>query len=255
MADVLIDARIFGGGVNFSGQSNKVELAFDLDEADTTVFEPANPADRGWKERTGTVLDAKASIGGFWNAGDPGKVDNALWAGLGLVDVWSFIKGTGAVGDVAYTLRSLQSKYQLIGGDHGKVAPFEASLAGSGFAFRGQVAHPHTTPRAAAGNGATVQLLDNGGGVPAGQYLYAALHLQSVAGTSTPTLTAVVESDDNAGFTTPVTRLTFAPATARGGQLLRVAGPITDTFYRVKWTVSGGTPSFLFAATIGVAPA
>jgi len=251
MADVLINARIFGSGVNFSGQANKVDLSVEADEADVTVFEPDNPADAGWKARRATVLDWKAACAGHWFAGDPSKVDNALWDGLGAVDVWTFVKG-GAVGDLAWSGEALEAKYNFLG-DHGKLAPFDAAISGSGPAVRSRVAHPHTLVRSAAGNGADVLLA---AGIPAGQYLYAALQVFSVAGTSTPTLTVVVESDDTAGFTTPVQRLAFAPVTAaQTGQLLRAAGPVTDTHFRVRWTVSGTTPSFLFCATLGVAPA
>ncbi|MET8147621.1 hypothetical protein ACIBSW_06810 [Actinoplanes sp. NPDC049668] len=252
MADVLINARIFGRGVNFSGQSNKVDFTVEADEADATVFEPDNPADAGWKARRATVLDFKAGFSGHWFAGDPSKVDDALWSGLGAVDVWTFVKGTGAVGDLAWSGQSLESKYSFLG-DHGKLAPFDATLNGSGPLVRGRVAHPHTVVRSAAGTG---DALVFAAGIPAGNHLWAALHVFSVGGTGTPALSVLVESDDNPAFTTPVQRLAFVPATAaQTGQLLRAAGPVTDMHYRVRWTVTGGTPSFLFAATLGVAPA
>lgn len=247
MADVLIDARIFAGGVNISGQSNKVELNVELDEADATVFEPERQAAAGWKARHGTTLDAKGSAAGLWAAGDPSAVDDAMWAALGTVDVWTVVDGRGAVGDLAWTVRALNSKYSF-GGDHGKLAPFEASWAGAGAVARGHVAHPHTQPRTAAGAGPDIPLA----GVPAGQALYAGLHVLSVAGTDTPTLSAVVESAGDAAFTAPSTRTAFAPAAGRGAQLVRVAGPITDTHFRVRWSVAGGSPSFLFVATLGV---
>lgn len=251
MPDVLIDARLFAGGVNLSGQTNKVDLQVEGDENDATVFEPDQPADAGWKARTGGVLDLKLGASGLWTAGDPSKVDNALWSSLGLVDVWTVVKGKGVAGDICWTFRALEAKYTL-GGEHGKLAAFDAAAAGSGNVFRGKVAHPHTTARSAAGNGVDVPIT---GGVPAGQYLYAGLHVFSVDGTSSPTITVIVESDTTAAFSAPATRATFAAAAAPGAQLLRVAGPFTDTHYRVRWTVTGTTPSFLFAATLGAAPA
>jgi hypothetical protein len=51
----------------------------------------------------------------------------------------------------------------------------------------------------------------------------------------------------------PTTRLTFDAAAAEGGQILRTDGTaITDTHYRVAWTLSGTTPSFMFAASLGI---
>jgi hypothetical protein len=54
------------------------------------------------------------------------------------------------------------------------------------------------------------------------------------------------------GFGSPTTRLTFNSQTAIGGQVFRIAGPITDTFYRANWTIAGTTPSLLFMSAIGV---
>lgn len=75
-----------------------------------------------------------------------------------------------------------------------------------------------------------------------------------MAGTGTPTLTVAIESDDASGFASATTRLTFDAATAAGGQILRTDGTaITDTWYRANWTISGTSPSFLFALALGVA--
>jgi hypothetical protein len=85
----------------------------------------------------------------------------------------------------------------------------------------------------------------------AGQYLYASLHVLSAAGTS-PSITVSIESDADNTFSTPTTVLTFSAATSVDGQIMRAAGPITDTWYRAKWAVSGTTPSFLFLCAFDV---
>jgi hypothetical protein len=54
-------------------------------------------------------------------------------------------------------------------------------------------------------------------------------------------------------FGTPVDQITFTPRTVAGGEILRVVGPITDTFYRATYTITGTTPSFLFNVSLGVA--
>jgi hypothetical protein len=57
----------------------------------------------------------------------------------------------------------------------------------------------------------------------------------------------------NTTFGAPTPRLTFSASTAIGGQILRTDGtPITDTWWRMAWTISGTTPSFLFAAALGI---
>ena len=114
---------------------------------------------------------------------------------------------------------------------------------------RGTIAHPPGTARTASGTGTGLQL----GAVPAGRRLYAALHVLSVAGT-TPSITVTVESDDANTFASATTRLTFDAATAAGGQVLRTTGDaITDTWFRVTWTISGTSPSFLFVVALGIA--
>ena len=67
------------------------------------------------------------------------------------------------------------------------------------------------------------------------------------------TLNMSVQSDDNSGFTTATTRLTFTAATTRSGEYKSAAGPITDTYWRLSYSVSGTTPSVAFAVAIGIA--
>jgi hypothetical protein len=85
--------------------------------------------------------------------------------------------------------------------------------------------------------------------------MFLALHVVAISGA--PTFTVVLESDDNAGFTSPTTRLTSASYSAStGAEWQSVAGPVTDTYWRVKWTVTGGTgPSVSFLAVAGIATA
>ena len=43
------------------------------------------------------------------------------------------------------------------------------------------------------------------------------------------------------------------PATGIGYQSANpVAGPITDQYWRVSWTISGSTPSFTFVVSLGI---
>jgi hypothetical protein len=83
--------------------------------------------------------------------------------------------------------------------------------------------------------------------------MYANLHVFSVAGTSGPTLTVKLQSSVDNTFGAPTDRITFTGATAISGQSGSVAGAITDTWWRVVWTITGTNPSFLFAASAGIA--
>lgn len=241
---ILLDVRMFAGGADLSGDTAKAELSAEVEEKDAT-----NYRSQGWKEVLGGLASSSISAEGQWEAGDPGLVDDAAWALLGGRAPWTVCPGEATVGALAYFTHALQSSYQL-GGSVGDVAPWTAKASGSWPVVRGQIAHPPGTARTATGTGASMQL----GAVPAGKRLYAAVHVLSVAGTATPTITARVESDDNNTFTSATTRLTFAAANAAGGQILRTDGTaVTDDWWRIAWTVAGTTPSFLFAAALGIA--
>lgn len=239
----LTDVRLFAGGVDLSGASNKVEVSTEVEDKDTTNYRSS-----GWKEVLGGLASAEISAEGQWEAGDPGKVDDASWSQLGGLGPWSAALHHAAVGDIGYFTNALRADYKL-GDAVGEVAPWSGTVKSSWPLVRGQFVHPLGTARTASGSGTAVQI----GAVPAGKRLYAVLHVISVAGT-TPSMTVTVESDDTSGFTTPTTRLTFNAATAASGQILRTDGTaITDTWWRVSWSISGTTPSFLFCAALGVA--
>ncbi|MGW1119255.1 hypothetical protein ACWD5B_19440 [Streptomyces tanashiensis] len=242
MSLVLTNVRCFAVGADLTSASSKVELSGEVEEKDVT-----NYGSGGYKEVIGGIGSAEIAGEGFWEAGDPGLIDDASWAQLGGVGPWTVCPNSAAVGSLAYLTRALRSDYTLLGAV-GDVAPWSGNAKSSWPLVRGQIAHPPGTARTASGSGTALNL----GAIAAGKRLYAALHVLSVAGT-TPSLTVSVESDDAAGMATPTTRLTFDPATAGGGQTLRTdAAAITDTHYRVAWAISGTTPSFMFAVSLGI---
>lgn len=241
---ILTDCRIFAGAAHLSGQSNRIELSAECDEADTTNFLSA-----GWDECIGSLKGFKIAGGGQWYANDPTAVDGSRWAALGTAEAWSIAPSTVAPGDRVYVGQANEAKYTFFD-EVGKVAPWTVDVMGTGALVRGKSLHNYTTARTATGSGTSVQNV----AVSSTQALYCALHVLSVSGTATPTLTVRVQSDNATGFPSPATVQTFTAATAVGNQFARVAGPITDDWFRADWTISGTNPSFLFVVTIGVGP-
>ncbi len=240
---VLLDVRLFAVGADLTGASNKAELTAEVEEKDVT-----NYGSGGWKEVLGGIASSAIQAEGQWEAGDPGLVDDASWSQLGGTGPWTICPTVATVGALAYTTLALRADYAQ-GGSVGDVAPWSGKASGSWPVARGQIAHPPGQARTATGSGTALQL----GAVPARKRLYAALHVLSATGI-TPSITARIESDDNAGFTTPTTRLTFGAATAAGGQILRTDGTaITDDWWRIAWTITGTTPSFTLVAALGIA--
>jgi hypothetical protein len=243
---VLLDTRIFVGAADLSGQSNKLELDDSIEEKEVTNFRSG-----GAKELLGGLESVAISGEGQWEAGDPSRVDDQAWASRRVLDVWTMGAESGSdtgPGAVMYIAKALRTQIQILGAV-GDVAPWTASAVGTWPLVRGVCAHPSGVPRTSTGSGTAIQV----GAVAAGRRLYASLHVLSVAGTSDPTITVTVQSDDDEAFAAPTTRLTFTAATAPGGQILRTDGSaITDDWWRIGWTITGDTPSFLFLTALGI---
>ncbi len=241
----LDNVRLFAGGCDFTTRSNKAELTIDYEEKDSTNF-----GSGGWKEVLGGLAASALGAEGQWEAGDLGKVDNQIWTALGSVGGYTIGPDGAAVADICYVGQALQSQYKL-GGSVGDIAPWSAVFAGAWPVARGVFAHPPGTARTATGTGTAIQL----GAVGASQYIYATLHVLSISGTSTPTITVKIQSDDNSGFSSATDRITFTSVTdviGISGYISRLAGAVTDDYWRAQWTISGTDPSFTFVVGFGI---
>jgi hypothetical protein len=240
---ILTDCRLYLDGADLTGYSNKAEMSAKAADLDRTTF-----ASGAWKERKGGLFDGSASLEGFWQAGDLTQPDDLFWANLGVATVpLTGVPTGGNVGDLAYLTRGLETEYTP-GGKVGELLSWSAGLNVNWPIVRGQILHPQGTARTATGNGTARQI----GALSSTQALYVCLHVTSYTDGS---LTVAVQSDDNSGMTSPTTQGTFTAATALGGQTMKINGPITDDWWRVTWTISGGvTHSFLFAASAGRGP-
>lgn len=241
----LVNTRIFGGAADLTGSSNAVELNAEVDGLDATTF-----GGLGWRQRAGGLSDANGNVGGFFDAGDPSKPDDRLWADLAKANPWTFAPDGAAIGQLAYLTRMVQKNYKP-GASVGELLGYTADLVGDEPLARGSVLHDAGTARTTTGTGTIVQL----GAVGVGMKMWCTLHVLSVAGT-TPSITVKLQSATTGAFSSPTDRATFAAATAVGGQWVgTAAGPITDTYWRLSWTISGTAPSFLLLAAAGLGAA
>lgn len=239
---ILLDCRLFAVGADLSGTSNKIELSSEIEDKDATNYRSG-----GWKEVLGGLGSAEIAGEGQWEAGDPSKVDDSSWSALGGQGPYTVCPSDSIVGALAYLTQGMRSDFKF-GDAVGEINPWSGTVKSSWPLVRGQIGHPPGTARTASGTGTALNL----GAVTAGKRLYAGLHVLSVAGT-TPSITARIESDADSSFATPTTQLTFTAAAAAGGQTLRTDGTaITDSWWRVAWTISGTSPSFMFAVSLGI---
>lgn len=230
-------------GYDMTADLNQTTMPIEFEAQDNTTF----GADRAARSRTAGLENVSSQVAGFWQAGE-GSVDEAAFNALG-GDVQVITHShDGAEGSPAYFYQARAFTYQLFG-DVGSMAPFSLNAQaskgnGSVGAVRGVVLKTKGDVSATGATGTAAQLA----AAVDGEYLYAALHVFGTPGT---TITAVLESDDNSGFTSATTQATFGPITAAGGTwATRVAGPVTDTYYRLRVTAITGT--FSIACVAGI---
>ena len=203
----------------------------------------------GTRSRLGGLLDSNMEITGYYeNAAEP---DAALFAELGSTTkgVVSISPDTSLEGDTAFSMLFNQANYNLFGAI-GEIAPFSSSLQGSGPLVRGilgavgvKTANGNTT------SGFTLPA------VGANDLLIGAAHIIHNSGT-TPTIDVKIVSDDDGTFGAGSTDvITFAQVTTSSSfQRITNAATITDTDYRVEWTVGGTLPNYKIFVVVGVVP-
>lgn len=154
---------------------------------------------------------------------------------------------TGAVNTIAYSAYGVSLSYTPTY-RHGELAGF----VGAGYSQSEKVVRGTTLLTGAkteSENGTPYEL----GAVGATEFLYGILHCTAVSGTDTPTITVVIESDDAEAFTDATTRISFTAKTAIGAQwATRVAGAITDTWWRAVCTVTGTNPSLTIHCVMAI---
>lgn len=248
----MTDAKIYLGGYNFSGMAN--ELTADLAPAilNSTTFGLFTV-----RNQVG-LHDVKIGAKGFNELAlgvAPGDVanspDSVSFGRVGsAMEVMSFAPVGNSELDVAYLTRGVNGQYSPIDGAVGALLGWNLDLVAAGTRLvRGSVLGVGL--KTVTGNSAGTAL-NIVGGVLAGQVLYASLHVISTSGT-TPTLNVVVESAAANTFASPTTRLTFPQfTTSVGASWQQISGPITDAWYRLKWTLAGTTPQYTIFGVIGV---
>lgn len=231
-------------GYDMTGDSNSTTLQLSYDALDAT------PYGSQARVRVAGLEDCQLDQAGFWQSGAAGAaIDPVAFAALGGVSQVVSNSIDGVETSPAYFYRARQFSYQTFG-QIGQMMPFTLtaqSARGAGLAsiaaVRGRVMKTKAVVSSTGATGTAQQL----GSVASGQYLYAAFH-EFAVGT---TITGVLESNADNTFGSPTTRVTFGPITTVGGTWgTRVAGPITDTWYRLRITAVTGSHTIACVAGI-----
>lgn len=234
------DCKVYLAGYDLSGQLNQASLDYACETLDETTFGSTTRINKGG------LLKVNAAVEGLWDSSGDTAPDPVLFPRIGSSDMPAVMVPQGAtVGNIAYLFRVLGAKYAL-NGRTGGLLPFSLELPGTGGhpLVRGKLFHAGSATGNIAG-GTAIQL----GAVGATQYVYAAL--QVFGGTGN--FTVKIQSDDNSGFTSPTDRITFtqvANATEHASEWSRLAGSITDDYWRI---VATNPATRNFAVAIGIA--
>jgi hypothetical protein len=240
---ILANCGLWVAEYNLCADANRLALTTSTELLDNTALCDAA------RSRVGGLQAVAFQAEGYWAA----TPDGILFADVGLVDVPVTIApasagGTFTPGDRAFLFRAAMGEYSGPNGAVGELGQFSVGGEAAGLAAaQGFVMFAGT--RTTTLTGTSVQA----GAATATQTIQATLHVTDVSGSS-PTLAVVVQSDDNAGFTTPTTRITFdtANATANRSQHKTLSGPVTDTYWRIVATLGGSSPNFTFACALGI---
>lgn len=243
---VFLDCRSFVSGCDLSGYQNRIAVSEVFEEKATTNFRSG-----GARELVGGLATVTIGGSGQFEEGDATKPGDTFWANRRVIEPWSLAPDGGsdlAAGTLMYLTSALRTSAKILGAV-GDVSPWSLDARGSQALVRGKSLHPSGVPRTATGTGTVVDMI---AGPAAGQVVFANLHVISIAGTVSPSLTVAIQSATTLGFGSPTTRGTFTAATAIGGQSLKIASPGTDRYWRVSYTITGTNPSFLFLASLGI---
>lgn len=164
-----------------------------------------------------------------------------------------FHDASAVIGGIASFVQA-QVQGVTVGGERAGSQGFDAKVAGNGRPYLYASILQNNVGGAAIGTNGAASSGVNLGALTAGKvaaFCVQVVDPPGITGTGTPTITLRIESDDNSGFTSAVTRATFTARTTAGGQILEIDGdttPISDTYWRLAWTVSGTTPGFTVMA-------
>jgi len=241
------DAGIFVGAREISGKSNKVSLEYKAAMLDGTVFGQTT------KVNVAGLVEWQMSAEGFNEFGTDvpatgvtfmdSAAANAPFTMMGGLDLpLTVLPNASTDLSIAYFMKAVHCKYDTFG-KLGDLLPFSLETQPSKHGTRGFLGFLPSS-RTASANGSSKQL----GAVSSSQRLVAALHVIQFNGTS---LDVVIASDDDTGFPSGTTRITFAQATGITSEWAEVAGPITDDWFRAQATFVG--TSFKALVVFGLA--
>jgi hypothetical protein len=240
---VNTEYRIMAGAGDIAGFANQIELMVEQNELDFTTLNSG-----GWFVAGGGLVRHSLNVSGLQSFAADGV--DALIGGptVGRQAFTVCPRNFGnTLADPCYLGHGWDFGFTPLSGSVGEVAGFSTTWTGDNRLARGQVLHP-LAARTSTANGTTTTFTNP----TATQALAASFHVTSVSGAGSIVFT--VQTDDNSGMSSAVTRITSQSFTGTGSEFARLApGAFSgETHIRTAWTITGFT-SVTFLVAAGVA--
>lgn len=244
-AGVIVNAKIIVGGLNLSGVSSSLALAYGAEMLDNTTFQPVGKgSNRSYQAGLKTVgITAQM----FWDT----IKDQTLFGRIGVAEEVVTVADVGETeGDRVFMVKGVHGTYNPASGEIGALITANLDLKSTDSPLvRAQLMTQGV--KTASGNSTGINM-----GSAAGKRIYSALHVMSPAEAGGATIVGTIESAADAGFTAPTVRLTHPAMDVLGAdwQDADVALGDTDTFWRAVWTITGVAPEFEIYWSFGILP-
>lgn len=225
--------NVYLGAYDISGFSRNVMMGSALQELPSTAYGDAATNNESGLPTVSATIDVMMPTTFAWDA--------AIFGARGAKTPLTFFIEGNSAGNVALTVYGLECKYAP-GLKIGDIMANQLAIASKGQEVVRGLVLENGANKVASGDGNGVQL----GAVASGKSLFLAYHVLLMTATS---VAGVLKSATSGAFSSPTTRITTTTWTGIGSELLSVAGPITDTWYRLTWTLVG-SGAFQIAAAI-----
>ena len=231
---VQTNVGLYWGGYSLASSFNAIALNLGNSPQDDTVYGDTTVSNASGLSTV--TLEAE----GFWQS----TTDAVLQASLGSNEVISVTPVDQSAGSPSIFSKYTTSSYNPIAkGEVGSMMGFSLSAEGRGEkSVSGEILVIPATYTTSSESSTNASI----GAVSATQSVYSALHVTAASGT----LDVIVESAPS-NWSGEATRITHTQFTAVGAEMKSAAGAITDAYWRVKWTISGGG-SFDFISSLGI---
>jgi hypothetical protein len=241
---IFSDAALCLDGYDVSGVTSKLPLKWEQEIKEWICFKDPSlgTSDSLTKRRAPGAESADLPVDGYFDVGTNWQEAQDALGASGIILSYFTSRTPGGL---AYLIPVVQAD-SVLGGNVGDVIPFAAHYQSNGVVCAGTNFEYRSVTATGSGTSQTL------GPVSATQSIYLHEHLTAIPGGTSLTAAIIFESSALGDFTDAVTRFTFTSLTTRGKQRAVVAGPVTDTHFRYRWTIGGSGGTFPLRLAAGI---